>query len=215
MLTVIQQRLARMFTWQLTDALLGSLGSISEYGGSSGAKLGEPGDWMEYNRTRIVIGPCGILRRPNEARVVVTWAAIAKHGATLSDDLRDRLRANRAEGQSAALSANKYWRYSVSMDPVARWAMDAWVAGHCQRLRRIREEAAALHVEAFPLTVADVHPAHDHHEVRITDSGRVRCITCHLYAEEDPAAVEAEFRARYGITEHEPTDLLELLEAMS
>lgn len=68
---------------------------------------------------------------------------------------------------------------------------------------------------AFPLAGADIHEAHGQHEVRILDDGRARCITCHLYADEDPVVVEAERRARYGITEREPTDLLELLAALS
>lgn len=43
-----------------------------------------------------------------------------------------------------------------------------------------------------------IHPAHADHEIRLTEYGARRCLTCHLYADQDPAEVEAEKRRLYG-----------------
>lgn len=153
MLTRDEQALAYAFGgWQIVDVLCGHTDRIPEYGGRSHSGIGEPGDWLEYNRTRIVVGPCGSFRDPKKARIQITWAAIAKHGQTLDSDLQARLHANNREATRWAVCGHNGPSYGTR-DIVRRWYVDAWKSGWHEWSRRIRDDRDALLAEAFPLAV--------------------------------------------------------------
>lgn len=210
-----QQAALSLGGWSVVAELLGQPAD-HEYGGGSAPRYGRPGEWLEYDSKLIVVGPMsGGVRNPKGNRLSVKWARIRKHGATLPPDLLDDLRAVRRKSQDLALAAHEHWRYSAAMSAEEREQMDKWVRDHCEQSRANVAEMGRLLRAALPLADRDdIHDAHGGHEVRVVESDRARCITCHLWADEDPEVVEAERRARYGIAERAQMNLLELLDAM-